>query len=278
MLAAHAALSFDPGRIRDRRGRRAVSAGKLLGAKRVKTAEGAIAKGLVTLDRLKAKAALASTASSSAFDAASSLATASARKGCAAQANNPSQKAEFKGDGYEAKVDVGKGAAEIGIDLGAGGVRAEIDFGICDKNDDAFKAPDCPDAEGTLEASDESEYYVNMRIFKAAELLLSQNLEFSAKTTIEPIQVDQDAKLEYFEIDHTYKNSDRARRLEPGVRQDQPQVRLPREHPGQLPRRHLRPHPHRRRSQIRRRRRRGGRAPRSPRHRVRPEPGGQGGG
>ncbi len=200
MLAAHVALGFDPRGLRDRSGRRVASAGRLLGAKRIHTAEGAIKKGLVTLDRLRATAILAS-------PSASSLAAASAQHGCAAQAQNPSQTHEFNGSGYEAKVDVGKGAAEIGIDLGEGGVRAEIDFGLCEKNEDAFKAPDCPNAEGTLEASDQSEYFVNMRVFRGAELLVSQSLEFSAKTTIKPIQVDQDAKLEYFEIEHTYKNS-----------------------------------------------------------------------
>jgi hypothetical protein len=203
LLAAKAALGFDPGRLRDRRGRRVVSAAKLLGAQRVHAAEGAIKQGLATLGRLRADSKLGATSSLAGM---SSLAVASAQ-GCAAQAKNPSQSAEFKGDGFDAKVDLGKGAAQIGIDLGEGGVRAEFDFGLCEKGDDHFQAPECPKADGTLEASDESNFYANIRIFKGGELLLSQNIEFTATTAIEPIQVDDDAKLEYFEIDHTYKTS-----------------------------------------------------------------------
>jgi hypothetical protein len=205
LLAAQAALGLDLGKIRDRRGRRSVSVGKLLGSKRMRTAENAIKQGLGTLDRLRARTALASS-SASLGASASSVATVSAQ-GCAGQSNNPTQSGEFKGAGFDAKVDVGTGAATIGIDVGEGGIRAEIDFGICEKADDKFKAPDCPDAEGTLEASDESSFYLNMRVFKGSELLLSQNFEFSGETKIEPIQVDDDAKIEYFEIEHTYKTS-----------------------------------------------------------------------
>jgi len=203
LLAAKAAFSLDPGRLRDRRGRRVVPAGKLLGAKRIRTAEGAIKQGLVMLGRMRADTALGSRLSPA---GASSIAMASAQ-GCAGQAKNPSRTGEFKGKGFDAKVDVGKGAAEIGIDLGEGGVRAEIDFGLCEKGDDLFKAPDCPAADGTLEASDEHHFYLNMRISKHGELLLSQKIEFNGKTAIKPIQVDDDAKLEYFEVDHSYKTA-----------------------------------------------------------------------
>jgi hypothetical protein len=199
LLAAQAALGLDLGKIRDRRGRRAVSVAKLLGPKKIGTAQKAIKQGIVTLDRLRARPALASAS-------ASSIATASA-EGCGGKSNNPTQSGEFKGAGFDAKVDVGTGAATIGIDVGETGIRAEIDFGICEKADDKFKAPDCPDAEGTLEASDESSFYLNMRVFKGSELLLSQNFEFSGETKIKPIQVDDDAKIEYFDIDHTYRTS-----------------------------------------------------------------------
>ena len=94
---------------------------------------------------------------------------------------------------------------------------------------------------------------MNLRIFKDGELLLSQNVEFSSETAIKPIQVDDDAKIEYFEIDHTYQDRDRGGRHDPGIRQGQPQAHLPRQHPGQLPRRHLRPDPHGRRGQVRHR-------------------------
>ncbi len=198
LLVAEAALGAEVGPVRDRRGRPAVSMAKLLGHRRIHTAEAAITKGLTTLDRLRASTALSS--SSSPF------ATASAVR-CTGKVENDGDSAEFKGNGFDAKVDLGKNSAQIGVDLGDGGFRAEIDFGLCDGTEEKFKAPDCPDAEGTLEASDESSYYVNMRVFKGAELLVSQNLDFSSDTAIKPIQVDQDAKLEFFEIDHTYKTS-----------------------------------------------------------------------
>jgi hypothetical protein len=195
LLAAKAALGVDLGRARDRRGRRAVSVGKLLGAKRVQIAEGALKQGLATLDRLRVRETLAS-----------SLATASA-KGCAGKAGKPQQSTEFKGNGYDATVDVGKGEARIGVDLGEGGVRAEIELGICEEGEEKFKAPDCPSADGTLEASDENNFFVGVRITRNGELLLSQKLDFSGETAIRPIQVDDDAKLEYFEIDHSYRTS-----------------------------------------------------------------------
>jgi hypothetical protein len=101
-------------------------------------------------------------------------------------------------------VELDKGAAQIGVDLGAGGIRAEIELGLCDSGGSKFKVPECPDAEGTLKGSDESVVFFAIRIFKGAELLLEQSVDVRAETKIEPIQVDDDAKLEYFEIDHEY--------------------------------------------------------------------------
>jgi hypothetical protein len=49
--------------------------------------------------------------------------------------------------------------------------------------------------------------FIGIRIIRGADLLFSQSVKFTAKTTVQPIQVDQDAKLEYFEIDHTYRTS-----------------------------------------------------------------------
>ena len=202
LLAAKAALDIDLGKLRDRRGRRAVSVAKLLGPKGMRTAEGAIKQSLATLDLLKARPAMGSASASA--NSPPPLATASA-KGCGGQSNPPKQSAEIKGKGFDAKVDLGTGAATVGLQLGDSGIRAEIDFGICEGSDDKFKAPDCPDAEGTLEASDESTFYMSVRITRGGELLLSQNVDYSVKTEIKPIQVDDDAKLEYFEVDHTYK-------------------------------------------------------------------------
>ncbi len=196
LLAAKAALHLDLGQIRDRRGRRAVSVAKLLGPKGMRTAEVAVKQSLATLDRLRARPLFASAS-------APPLATASI-EGCIEPEGRPDRSTEIKGKGFDAKVDMGKGEATIGIDLGGGGVRAEVEFGICE-DEDRFKAPECPDAEGMLEASDQSTFYMAVRVFRGGELLLSQKADTSVKTEIKPIQVDDDAKLEYFEVDHTYK-------------------------------------------------------------------------
>ena len=198
LLAVEAALGVDLGKIRDRRGRRAVSAAKLLGKKKTRTAQRAVKQGLAVLEQLRTRTALATISSTP-------VASASARR--CGPPTSPELTKSYKGGGFDAQVQLDQGAAQIGVDLGEGGVRAEIDLGLCDVGGDKFKAQDCPDAEGQLEASDESLYYVNLRIFKGGELLFSQNVEFSAETKIKPVQVDDDAKLEYFDIEHTYRTS-----------------------------------------------------------------------
>ena len=84
-------------------------------------------------------------------------------------------------------------------------MRAELDFGLCEAGGSKLKIPECPNAQGELEGSDETLMFAKIRIFKGAELLLSQQFEFSGETEIKPIQVDQDAKLEYLEVDHRYR-------------------------------------------------------------------------
>jgi hypothetical protein len=93
------------------------------------------------------------------------------------------------------------------VDLGKGGVRAELDLGLCDTGGSKLKIPECPDAHGELEGTDENLMFAKIRIFKGGELLLSQQFEFSGETEIKPIQVDDDAKLEYLEVDHRYRTS-----------------------------------------------------------------------
>lgn len=200
LAVATAALSVDLGKVRDRRGRRAVSVAKLLGPKGMRTAEGALKQSLVTLDRLRARP-LRAAAGMSALR--SPVATASI-EGCAELKGSSIHKGKIKGKGFDAEVNMGTASATIGVDLDAGRIRAEVEFGICE-DEDRFKAPECPDAEGTLEASDQSTFSMVVRVSRGSELLLSQQVDTSVKTEIKPIQVDDDAKLEYFEIDHTYE-------------------------------------------------------------------------
>ena len=65
--------------------------------------------------------------------------------------------------------------------------------------------PGCPDAEGRLEGSDESLVAMDLKVFEGGTLVLGQRFSFSGVTKIEPVQVSDEAKLEYFEIDHTYR-------------------------------------------------------------------------
>ncbi len=200
LLAVKSALGLDLSRLRNRDGERSATARQLLGAKRLRIAERAVAQGLRRADRLATRAALSS-------KVAALLATASAQK-CGAGAGAAELSQSYQGQGFDGKVDLEKGSAQIGIDLGGGGIRAELDLGLCQLvGGDKFKAPDCPDGEGQLQASDESLVQLGLKIFKGSELLLLQRFSFSGETRIDPIQVDDDAKLEYFDVRHTYRTS-----------------------------------------------------------------------
>jgi hypothetical protein len=200
LLAVKSALGLDLSRIRNRHGKHSASARQLLGTKRLRIAERAVAQGLATADRLATRRALSA-------KVASLIATASAEN-CGNVPSHPDLTQSYQGQGFDAKVELDKGAAQIGIDLGEGGIRAELDLGLCDAvGKDKFKAPNCPDAGGQLQATDESLLYLGLKIFKGSELLLLQRFSFSGETLIDPVQVDDDAKLEYFDIKHTYRTA-----------------------------------------------------------------------
>jgi hypothetical protein len=200
LLAVKSALDLDLSRIRNRAGKRSASARQLLGEKRLRIAERAVAEGLRTADQLATRSALSS-------KVAALVATASAQS-CGAGPGAPELSQSYQGQGFDAKVELDKGSAQIGVDLGEGGIRAELDLGLCELvGGDRFKAPDCPDGEGQLQATDESLLFLGLKIFKGSELLLLQRFSFSGETLIEPAQVDDDAKLEYFDVKHTYRTS-----------------------------------------------------------------------
>lgn len=200
LLAVKSALGLNLSRLRNRDGERSASARQLLGARRLRIAERALAQGLRTADRLATRGALSS-------KLAALVATASAQ-GCGAGPDAPDASQSYQGQGFDAKVELDKGSAQIGVDLREGGIRAELDLGLCElAGGDRFKAPNCPDGEGQLQASDESLIYLGLKIFKGSELLLLQRFSFSGETLIEPAQVDDDARLEYFDVKHTYRAS-----------------------------------------------------------------------
>ena len=200
LLAVKSALGLNLSRLRNRNGERSASARQLLGAQRLRIAERALAKGLRTADRLATRSALSS-------KVAALVATASAQS-CGAGPGAPEASQAYQGPGFDAKVELDKGSAQIGVDLGEGGIRAELDLGLCEiVGGDRFKAPSCPDGEGQLKATDENQLYLGLKIFKGNELLLLQRFSFSGETLIEPAQVDDDARLEYFDVKHTYRTS-----------------------------------------------------------------------
>ena len=174
LLAVQSALRLDLSRIRDRRGRRPPSAPKLLGAKGVKKLEKAIAQGLAAADQMGARASLSRSLRSR-------LATASAER-CGGSSAPPEQSQSFQGSGFQTTVDVASGAAQIGVDLGEPGFRAELDLGLCELiGKDKLKIPQCPDANGELKGTDESLVYMRLKIFKGSTLLLKQNFNFKGE-------------------------------------------------------------------------------------------------
>lgn len=174
-------------------GRKVPSARGVLGANGVKKLEGAVKKGLKLSEGLK------SAQGSALSSLAEPLATASA--GCGAAGPAPGAQ-RYQGNGFSGSVDLANGSAQIGVDGGSSGVRIELDLNLCPGG--GLKMPGCPDANGNLEGTDESLMAMDMKIFRGSDLILSQRFSFKSKTTIEPVQVGDEAKLQYFEIDHTY--------------------------------------------------------------------------
>jgi hypothetical protein len=180
-----------------RHGRKVPSTRKLLGAKGVKKLEGAIKKGLALAEKLKT--ARASTLSS----VASPFATASASCGGGAAAGPLGGK--FNGNGFKVGVDLTNGSVQMQVDGGASGVRVDLGLSLCDKG--GLKLPSCPDAEGRLEGTDESLMGMDLKVFQGDELIAGQSFSFKGVTKIVPVQVGDDAKVQYFEIDHTYREN-----------------------------------------------------------------------
>jgi hypothetical protein len=181
-----------------RHGRKVPSARKLLGAKGLKKLEGAVKKGLVLAKRLKSKTARASALSS----LGSPFATASG--GCGT-AGARSLGGKFQGNGFRTEVDLENGQVKMGVDGGANGLRVELDLDLCEKG--GLSLPSCPDAEGRLQGTDSSQIGMSLKVFQGDQLVLEQGASIKATTKIEPVQVGDDAKLQYFEIDHTYRQS-----------------------------------------------------------------------
>jgi hypothetical protein len=182
--------------LRDRHGRRIRSARGVLGAGGVRKLEGAVKKGLTLAEKLKS--ARASTLAS----VAAPFATASGAS-CGPQSKLvPS--AKFNSGGLQAGVDLANGSIQMAVDGGANGLRIEFEMSTCPGQSGGLKIPGCPEADGRLDGSDENLMGVSLKVFQGSELVLDQSFKFKARTVIAPVQVDDNAKLEYFEIDHKY--------------------------------------------------------------------------
>ena len=182
-----------------RHGHKVPSARKLLGAKGVKKLEGAVKQGLTLAERLKSKPARASTLSA----VSSPLATASG--GCTPIPAARGQGDKFKSGGLSGSVDLSNGSAQLGIEGGPGGLRVQLDLRICDQG--GLKLPSCPEANGRLDGTDESLMSMDLKIFEGSQQVFGQSFGFKSRTVIAPVQVDDNAKLEFFEIDHRYSEN-----------------------------------------------------------------------
>ncbi len=181
----------------ERHGKKVPSARGVLGAAGLKKLEGAVSKGLTLAQHLKA--AKRSTLSS----LASPLATASG--GCTPIPAARGQGDKFKSGGLSGSVDLSNGSVQLGIEGGPGGLRVELDLRICDKG--GLKLPSCPEANGRLDGTDESLMSMDLKVFQGSEQVFGQSFGFKSRTVIAPVQVDDNAKLEYFEIDHRYSEN-----------------------------------------------------------------------
>jgi hypothetical protein len=197
LLSVRQALGTELKGLRNRHGRKVPSAKGLLGPKGVHNLETVIKKGLALAEHLQ------SARSSALSSVAPPIATASA--GCGGGPAGGPVSGKFKGDGFSASVDLTNGNIGMAVDGGPNGLRVEFNLTVCNLDHGGFKLPGCPDAEGRLEGSDESLVAMDLKVFEGGTLVLGQRFSFSGVTKIEPVQVSDEAKLEYFEIDHTYR-------------------------------------------------------------------------
>lgn len=191
LLAVDAALGLDLGKARDSDGRRAVSLKKLFkkaGPKALAATRAAFAEGFDRLDAMTVPPARRARGAARAA-------------GCDLPRGAPSQ--SFSGNGFDAHVDTSTGQATIGVEVGGGKFRIETELNLCDTGD-PFKVPDCPTANGVLEAEDHSQHNLAVKVFDGGQLLSSISVRLQSETKIKA-QVGDDAKLDYFDITHVYR-------------------------------------------------------------------------
>jgi hypothetical protein len=180
-----------------RHGKKVPSARGVLGAGGLKKLEGAVSKGLTLAQQMKSAQA------SAVSGVASPRASASGLNGCGgAGFLHPPSSGKYKSGGLSGSVDLANGAAQLGIEGGPGGLRVELDLRICSTG--GLSLPSCPEADGRLDGTDESLMSMDLKVFQGSEQVFGQSFGFKTRTVIAPVQVDDNAKLEFFEIDHKY--------------------------------------------------------------------------
>jgi hypothetical protein len=197
LASAQQALGTELKGLRDRHGRKIQSARGVLGANGVKKLEGAVRTGLTLAEKLKAARAFTLSV------APPPTATASSVGGCTPLPFIHAPKSgQYKSGGLSGSVDLSNGSAQLGIEGGPNGLRVELNLRICEKG--GLKLPGCPEADGRLDGTDEDLMSMDLKVFQGNEQVFGQSFGFKTRTVIEPVQVDDNAKLEYFEIDHKY--------------------------------------------------------------------------
>ena len=203
LLLAKAALADNLGGLRDRRGRRPPSLKKVF--RRVNrhayaTLQKAIPQGFARLDRLAA-------ASPGAYlRPAAAGATPFARQipDCAMPGATPPTSSDSftsKGGGESMTATMTLGStADLGIDIASGGYSIQMHITTDDCN--RFVGPDCPTAAGLIDETDSSLFRVSLAVSKGKDLLVSRSFRFAGQTRMHA-EVDEDAKLDFIDIDDT---------------------------------------------------------------------------
>lgn len=220
--AASGALRFEPGKLQDKRRRHAASLAHLLGrrgSKTLKNIEAAIAQGIAKGEalalpvpgrahaagvgtRTTARAASAGCGTSLEAEAQREFDEApQAEKEKGLRERAEAEKSSSFSDGeVQAKVDLERGAIELGIDVKDQGIHIALDLSLCSERN-SFKLASCPTAQGAVEGHDEHALEFGMRVTRGKETLLAQSFKLSGETTIKA-QTGDDGKLDYFEIKH----------------------------------------------------------------------------
>ena len=191
LLLAKSLLDDDLGGLRDRRGRKAASLKKVLrkaGPRAYSALQRAIPEGVARLDQMAVAAKLSPFARPLPKCGASPPPT-----------KTDTYTSSSGGQTVTATVTLGAvGTLDLQLEGGAYKISVSVTADECSH----FDAPECPTAQGVVEATDSSTFKASVSVAKGDTVLMSRSADFSGRTRMRA-EVGEDAKLEHIDVDDT---------------------------------------------------------------------------